>query len=45
VRTPIGLGIASFDEFEVVNGLADGDEVIISDMRDYLHLREINIKQ
>jgi HlyD family secretion protein len=45
VRTPIGLGIASFDEFEVVNGLADGDEVIISDMRDYLHLREISIKQ
>lgn len=45
VRTPIGLGIASFDEFEVVSGLADGDEVIISDMRDYLHLREINIKQ
>lgn len=45
VRTPIGLGIASFDEFEVVSGLADGDEVIISDMRDYLHLSEINIKQ
>jgi HlyD family secretion protein len=44
VRTPIGLGLASFDDFEVVNGLAEGDEVIVSDMRDYLHLREIGLK-
>ena len=36
---------ASFDDFEVLNGLAEGDEVIISDMRDYLHLREISLKQ
>jgi HlyD family secretion protein len=45
VRTPISLGLASFDDFEVVSGLAEGDEVIVSDMRDYLHLSEINIKQ
>lgn len=45
VRTPISLGIASFDDFEVLDGLAEGDEVIVSDMRDYLHLREITIKQ
>jgi HlyD family secretion protein len=45
VRTPISLGIASFDDFEVLEGLAEGDDVIVSDMRDYLHLREITIKQ
>jgi HlyD family secretion protein len=45
VRTPISLGLASFDDFEVLGGLAEGDEVIVSDMRDYLHLQEITIKQ
>ncbi|MBI4914895.1 MAG: HlyD family efflux transporter periplasmic adaptor subunit [Acidobacteria bacterium] len=44
VRTPIELGLASFDDFEVVQGLALGDEVIISDMRDWIHVREIRIR-
>jgi HlyD family secretion protein len=44
VRTPITLGLVSFDDYEVVNGLVDGDEVIISDMRDYLHLAEVGFK-
>jgi HlyD family secretion protein len=38
------LGIVGFDEFEVVSGLAPGDEVIISDMTDYMHLDSIRIK-
>ena len=29
---------------EVVSGVAEGDEVIISDMRDYLHLSEVRIR-
>jgi HlyD family secretion protein len=44
VRTPIALGLVSFDDYEVVNGLVEGDEVIISDMRDYLHLAEVGFK-
>ena len=44
VRTPITLGLVSFDDYEVVNGLVEGDEVIISDMRDYLHLTEVGFK-
>jgi HlyD family secretion protein len=44
VRTPITLGLVSFDDYEVVSGLVEGDEVIISDMRDYLHLTEVGIK-
>ena len=44
VRTPVELGLASYDDFEVVRGLAQGDEVIISDMRDYAHLKEIRIR-
>lgn len=44
VRTPIALGLSSFDQFEILSGLAEGDEVIISDMRDYLHLTHVNVK-
>ena len=44
VRTRVELGIAGFDDYEVVRGLSDGDEVIVSDMKDYLHLREVRIR-
>ena len=44
VRTRVELGIAGFEDYEVVRGLSQGDEVIVSDMKDYLHLKEIRIK-
>jgi HlyD family secretion protein len=44
VRLPIELGLFGFDDVEVLSGLHDGDEVIVSDMRDYLHLKEISLK-
>ena len=44
VKTPIELGLASFDYFEVVRGLEEGDEVIVSDMRSYLHLKEVRLR-
>lgn len=44
VKTPIELGLSSYEQFEVVRGLAEGDEVIVSDMRDYLHLREVRLR-
>ncbi|HZS04667.1 MAG TPA: efflux RND transporter periplasmic adaptor subunit [Blastocatellia bacterium] len=44
VKTPVKLGIASFDFYEIVQGLLEGDEVIISDMTDYQHLKEVKIK-
>jgi len=44
IRTPVRLGLASFDSFEVVSGLMEGDEVIISDVSRYLHLKEFAIK-
>jgi len=43
-KTPARLGIASFDQFEIVDGLTEGDEVIISDMRDVIHMKEIRVK-
>ncbi len=44
IRTRAEFGIAGFEDYEVVRGLSEGDEVIVSDMKDYLHLREIRIK-
>ncbi|MEW6126447.1 MAG: HlyD family efflux transporter periplasmic adaptor subunit [Acidobacteriota bacterium] len=44
VKTPVKFGIASFDNCEIVEGLYEGDEVIISDMGEYQHLQEIKLK-
>ncbi len=40
-RVPVTFGISSVDYFEVRDGLVAGDEVIISDMRDYGRLERI----
>jgi HlyD family secretion protein len=44
VRTPVELGLSSFDHFEVVRGLVPGDEAVISDMSDYTRLKEVRIR-
>jgi HlyD family secretion protein len=44
IRTPVELGLRGFDDIEVVSGLREGDEVVISDMRDYLHLDELEVR-
>jgi HlyD family secretion protein len=43
VRVPVALGAASVSEIEVLRGLAVGDEVIISDMRDSNQAPEVTI--
>lgn len=44
VNTPVQFGVASFEHFEVVSGVHPGEEVIISDMRDYARLQEVRIR-
>jgi HlyD family secretion protein len=44
VRIPIELGLSGVDEVELLSGAGDGDEVIISDMKDYMHLSEVRIR-
>jgi len=44
VRTPVSFGLTGFDYYEVTNGLMAGDEVIISDMRDYQRLNEVRVR-
>jgi HlyD family secretion protein len=43
-RTRVRFGIASFDFVEVAEGLREGDEVVVSDMTDYLHLSSIRVR-
>jgi len=43
VRVPVALGAASVSEIEVLRGLAAGDQVIISDMRDANQAPEVAI--
>jgi hypothetical protein len=40
----VQLGVANFDDIEVVSGLSEGDEVVISDMRDYAHLPRLRVR-
>jgi HlyD family secretion protein len=44
IKTPVRLGISSPDYFEVIQGLAEGDEVIISEMSGYLHAKKVALK-
>jgi HlyD family secretion protein len=44
VKTEARFGVASFEHFEIVSGVSPGEEVIISDMRDYAHLQEVRIR-
>jgi len=43
-RRAVRLGLASYDEFEILAGLQEGDEVIISDMSDYMNLKEVKLR-
>ena len=44
VKTPVRFGIVGAEEYEVVQGLFEGDEVIISDMTEYMHVKEVKLK-
>ena len=43
VRRDVRLGVTGYDHSEVLEGLAEGDQVILSDMKDYLHLEQVKI--
>ncbi len=44
VRTPVHLGLMSFDRVEVVDGLREGDLVIVSDLPALAKAREIGVR-
>lgn len=44
VKRPVRLGMSSFEHYEVLEGLQEGDEVIVSDMGEFDHLKEVRIR-
>jgi hypothetical protein len=38
------VGVAGVDDVELLAGVVEGDELIISDMKDYMHLAEVRIR-
>jgi HlyD family secretion protein len=43
-RTRVTFGLRGADVIEVASGLEDGDEVVLSDMRDYQHLEWMEVR-
>jgi HlyD family secretion protein len=43
-RVAVTFGLRGADDIEVTDGLAEGDEVVLSDMRDYQHLERMEVK-
>ena len=43
-RTRVELGLIGYDVVEITRGLEPGDEMIVSDMTNYLHARELKLK-
>lgn len=43
-KTPIRLGLTGTDRYEITEGLAEGDEVVISDMSGVAHAKEVAIR-
>lgn len=44
VRRSVRLGITNFERTEILEGLEEGDEVILSDMSDFANRKEIRIR-
>ncbi len=44
VRRAVRLGLSGYDFYEVLEGLEPGEEVVLSDMRDYQDLERVKLK-
>lgn len=44
VRRDVRFGLSGAEYDEVLDGLKEGEEVILSDMSDYLHLDQVNLR-
>jgi HlyD family secretion protein len=44
VRRSVRFGVSGYEHYEVLDGLAEGEEVILSDMNDYAHLAQVSLR-
>jgi HlyD family secretion protein len=45
VRVPVRFGFAGDDRIEIAEGVAEGDEVVISNMNDYRGVKQLRLKK
>lgn len=43
-RTDVEIGLIGHEHYEIVHGLEEGDEIVISDVRDYIHAGKVRLK-
>jgi HlyD family secretion protein len=43
VRRDVRFGLSGYEQDEVLEGLEQGEEVVLSDMRDFLHLQRVKL--
>jgi HlyD family secretion protein len=43
VRRAVRIGLAGYERLEVVEGLGDGEAIVLSDMQDYTHLNTVRL--
>lgn len=44
LKSAVRLGLSNAERYEVLSGLAEGDEVILSEMADFAHLSRVRVK-
>lgn len=44
VRRSVRFGVTGYDHYEILEGLAEGEEAILSDMSDYVHLEQVSLR-
>jgi hypothetical protein len=44
VSTAVEFGLKSYEYYQVLYGLTEGDEVVLSDMRDFEHTKEVKLR-
>ena len=44
VRVPVKFGLRNIDWYEVLDGIREGDEIIVSDMSDHMHVKEVRLR-
>jgi len=44
LRTDVTIGLVGQEYLEIVDGLSEGDEIVLSDVRDYLHASRVRLK-
>lgn len=44
LRTPVRFGLRNIDWYEILEGIEEGDELIISDMNDKMHVEEVQLR-